>query len=100
MEDERPLFQGIDELERTYAPEELPPDDPDAARVRAEEGEQRAGSYSLEPPEPAPVANLGTAPSAAAAPPNIGHADHGGAPGDPNTQAGFPLDDEDDPSDR
>jgi hypothetical protein len=55
---------------------------------------------SMEPPEPAPVANLGTAPSAASAPPNVGHQDHGGAPGDPGTQAGFPLDDSDDTPNR
>ena len=28
MNDEKPLFQGMDEQERTYAPEQLPSDDP------------------------------------------------------------------------
>ena len=35
---DQPLFQNMDEEERIYAPEELPPGDPAAARVRAEEG--------------------------------------------------------------
>jgi hypothetical protein len=96
MEEERPLFQGMDELERTYAPEELSPDDPEYARVRADEGGKFIPGYAgEEPPAAAPVANMGNAPSAAAAPPNIGHVDHGGAPGDPQTQAGYPLDSDD-----
>lgn len=90
--DEKPLFQGMDELERTYAPEELSPDDPERVRVQLEEGADASGGYTAnESPDPAPVANIGTAPSAAAAPPNIGHMDHGGAPGDPQTQARDPL---------
>ncbi len=93
-----PEFQRLDEIERLYAPEELPADDPEHARVRADEGgtDQSAGAGQAvplgEPPSAAPVANIGTAPSAAAAPPNIGHQDHGGAPGDPETQAENPLD--------
>src|SRR5438105_1060954 len=50
---ERPLFQGIDEIERIYAPEELPPDDPERARVRAEGEDAIDGSVLEEPPEPA-----------------------------------------------
>ena len=94
--DEKPLFEGMDELERTYAPQELPADDPERARVSADEGGNGGvREYTLnEPPSPAPVANIGTAPSAAAAPPNIGHVDHGGAPGDPQTEARDPFDDD------
>ena len=95
MEDEKPLFQGIDEIERTYSPQELPEDDPDQARVRADEGGDTGDASRMEePPAAAPVANLGNAPSAAAAPPNIGHRDHGGAPGDPETQAEYPIGDD------
>lgn len=93
--DERPLFEGMDDLERTYAPQELPPDDPERARVTADEGRDASAGYDLdEPPSAAPVANAGNAPSAAAAPPNIGHEEHGGAPGDPNTQARNPVDED------
>lgn len=90
--DDKPLFQGIDEFERTYAPQELPPDDPERQRVVADEGGVDDPTLIV-PPIPAPVANLGTAPSASAAPPNQGHEDHGGAPGDPKTEARYPLDD-------
>jgi hypothetical protein len=71
MKDDKPLFQGMDELERTYAPEQLPPDDPEQARVRADEGADAvARSNANEPPAAAPVANMGNAPSAEAAPPD------------------------------
>jgi len=90
---ERPLFEGLDEYERTYAPEQLPRDDPE--RQRAEEDEQGSvGAPDLEPPSAAPVATLGTSPSGAMAPPNIGHWDHGGAPGDPETEARYPIGDD------
>jgi hypothetical protein len=89
---ERPLFQGIDEFEREYAPEELPPDDPEQARVRADEGSGTFDATAFnEPPEPAPVANVGPSSGAPAAPPNIGREDHGGAPGDPQTEARYPI---------
>ena len=96
MDDERPLFQGMDELERTYAPQQLPADDPEQARVRVDEegsreDEDEGRSTLLEPPSAAPVASVGTTPSSSAAPPNIGHANHGGAPGDPQTEAGYPI---------
>jgi hypothetical protein len=99
MEEERPLFQGMDELERTYAPEQLPPDDSDVARVRADEGGLGDSAFMVaeEPPAAAPVANLGTA---SAAPPNIGHVDHAGAPGDPETQADYPIGSGDKPVNR
>jgi hypothetical protein len=96
--DEKPLFQGMDELERIYAPEELPPDDPEQARVRADDGPDAANKFLVdEPPDPAPVANIGTAPSAAAAPPNLGHIKQG--PGDPGTQAKDPFDTHETPED-
>ena len=95
---ERPLFEGIDELERTYAPQELSPDDPERMRARLDDEVDSAdGSDRNLPPSAAPVANLGNAPSAAAAPPNIGNEDHGGASGDPETQARNPLDTDNDP---
>lgn len=85
-------FQKLDEMERTYAPEELPADDPEQLRVRAEGDADASGLTLNEPPSAAPVASVGSSPSSSAAPPNIGHNDHGGAPGDPETQARNPLD--------
>ncbi len=85
-------IKRLDEIEKTYAPEEMPPDSPEQARVRADEGAKATGSPTLhEPPDPAPVANVGSSPSSMAAPPNIGHEDHGGAPGDPQTEARDPM---------
>jgi hypothetical protein len=92
--DQRPLFQGMDEYERTYAPEELPPDDPERRRAEAEAEGDSSEASDLEPPSAAPVGTLGTSPSGAMAPPNIGHRDHGGAPGDPETEAEYPMDDD------
>jgi hypothetical protein len=80
----------MDEEERIYAPEALPPDDPQAARVRAEEGAGPA--WTDEPPAAAPVANMGNAPSAAMAPPNIGRGNANEAPGTPDPVARDPLD--------
>ncbi len=90
--DDKPLFQGMDEFERTYAPQQLPPDDAEKARVVAEEGGVDDPTLS-EPPSPAPVASMGNAPSAVAAPPNQGHEDQGGAPEDPKTEARYPIED-------
>lgn len=45
-----------------------------------------------EPPAAAPVASVGTNSSGSMAPPNLGHNYHGGAPGDPETDARDPLD--------
>lgn len=76
--DEEPLFQGIDELERNYAPEELPEGDPDRKRVRADEEDDVRRGYNLDDPAvPRPIATVGTAssgtvPSGTVAPPNIG----------------------------
>jgi hypothetical protein len=97
--DDKPLFQGMDEFERTYAPQELPSDDPEHQRVVADEGDVNDPTLT-KPPIPAPVANMGNAPSAASAPPNQGHQDHGGASGDPKTEARYPMDDSDDSRDR
>ena len=59
---DRPLFQNTDEQEAAYTAERQ-------ARVQADEG--TGGDASTEPPAAAPVANLGNAPSAAAAPPGV-----------------------------
>ena len=94
MEDsraERPLFQDMDETERLYAPEsvpgaKLPPHEVDADSMAA-----RDTSRDLEPPDAAPVAQVGVTHSGQAAPPNIGPDDGVGAPGDPNSQADYPM---------
>lgn len=66
MSDE-PLFQGMDAQEREYAPEQVPSEQ---KRVIADEGADRVQQTTpSEPPPPSVVANIGTAPSAAAAPP-------------------------------
>jgi hypothetical protein len=82
--DDAPLFQDLDEQERTYAPQQLPPEEQD--RVRADEG--MTYMPPNEPTSAAPVANLGNAPSAAMAPPDDVD-DHQGAP---NSEAGDPVD--------
>jgi len=90
---ERPLFQGVDEFERQYAPEELPANDPEFARVRVEGDFDDFDTVpdTEEPPNPAPVANVGTTPTGEAAPPNIAHEPTRVAPGDPQTDAGYPI---------
>ncbi|MEO5952690.1 MAG: hypothetical protein ABIQ44_09520 [Chloroflexia bacterium] len=91
-DNERPLFAGMDELEREVAPEELAPGDP--ARRRADADDQGAGMQGYEAneaPSAAPVGLVGTSASGTMAAPNIGHVDQGGAPGDPQTQAADPL---------
>jgi hypothetical protein len=51
-----------------WLPEELPPDDPERIRIRLDEGADAIAGYDLdEPPVPTPIANIGTAPSGAAA---------------------------------
>jgi hypothetical protein len=90
--DNKEWFRELDEQERVYAPEDLPVDQ--QGRVRADEGHVYGDPN--EPPAPAPVANVGTSAQADAAPPNIGHVDHGGAPGDPETEARDPLDSDSD----
>lgn len=78
-----PLFRNTDEQERIFAPDQVP-EISERARI---EGDLDASAVGAAPPEPAPVASAGSSPSSLAAPPNIGHADRGGAPGDPQTQA-------------
>jgi len=86
-----PLFQDADEQERVYAPQQVP----DAAgRARLEGDANISDTSAVEPPAAAPVASVGSSPSGAAAPPNVTDDNRGGAPGDPGTQARYPLDDD------
>jgi hypothetical protein len=76
--DDEPLFQGMDELERTYAPEELPEGDPERKRVRADEEDDAGRGYNLDDPTvPRPIVSVApgssaTVPSGTVAPPNMG----------------------------
>ena len=76
--DDEPLFQGMDELERTYAPDELPEDDPERQRVRADEEENGGRGYNIDDPSvPRPIvsvapASSATVPSGTIAPPDMG----------------------------
>lgn len=90
----KPLFQGMDDFERTYAPESfpdanLPPNETDADSV------SRDTSRALEPPDSAPVASVGPSSNAPAAPPNLGPDDGIGASGDPDSVARYPIGDPD-----
>jgi hypothetical protein len=88
-----PLFQNVDEQEAIYAPHQVP-----GADVRARvEGDTNTADLSAanEPPAAAPVSNVGTSPSGVAAPPNIGPDSGNTAPGDPGTQAHYPLNHDD-----
>jgi hypothetical protein len=92
MTDNKPLFQGMDDFERTYAPESfpdanLPPNETDVDSVA------RDTSRALEPPAAAPVANVGPSSNAPSAPPNLGRDDGVGAPGDPDSVARYPIGD-------
>jgi hypothetical protein len=60
---DKPLFQGMDEYEREYAPEELPAGDQERARAHMDRTPGEAGSSDLTPPGAGPVATLGTSPS-------------------------------------
>jgi hypothetical protein len=60
---DKPLFQGMDEYEREYAPEELPADDPERKRAHLDKDPGEGGSSDLTPPVAGPVATLGTSPS-------------------------------------
>ena len=71
---DQPLFQNTDEQESVYAPQQVP--GAEQERVRADDKTGPADSPTFDsPPAAAPVANLGNAPSAAAAPPGIDRAD-------------------------
>jgi hypothetical protein len=65
---DKPLFEGIDEYERTYAPEELPEDDPEYKRANLDKGPGESNTSDLEPPIAGPVGVLGTAPTGAIVP--------------------------------
>lgn len=69
--DSRPLFQGIDEFERTYAPQELPEDDPARQLADADEGSSFTEATDLEPTSPAPAASIGSSPSSGMATPGF-----------------------------
>lgn len=85
-------FEKLDEIERTYAPEELSPDDPESARVRADPDAEAVNTMNVDlPPRPAPVASIGSSPSGGAAPANLGNEYRGGGQGDPETQARNPV---------
>lgn len=92
-----PLFQNTDEQERVFAPESLPGTNLPLHEVDAGGTVGTDTSRDLEPPAAAPVANVGTsqATQAASAPPNIGDNDQRTAPGDPETQARYPIGDND-----
>ena len=85
-----PLFKDADEQERLIAPQQVPGEGQERARL---EGDLDTTDGANVVPGPAPVANVGTSPSGMAAPPNIGYGTTPGAPGDPQTQAEYPLDD-------
>jgi hypothetical protein len=97
--DSRPLFQGIDEFERTYAPQELPKDDPEGQRARLDDDTNYTDPSDLQPPKPAPVASVGSSPSGEMAHPNTGYSDRGGEPGDLEIESRRPIGNDDVPDD-
>lgn len=88
---DRPLFQNSDEQERIYAPQQVPEEQ---AQVVADEGADTVNN-DADVPAAGPVASTGTSTSAIAATPNIGDNASGGAPGDPETDARYPIGDRD-----
>ena len=90
-----PLFQNADEQERIYAPQQVPGEQ---GQVVADEGADVVARDD-EPPTAGVIASAGSSPSSSAAVPNIGDADHGGAAGDPETEARYPINDRDPASD-
>ena len=91
--DSRPLFQGIDEFERTYAPQELPEDDPERQRVNLDEGMSFTEPTDLEPTSPAPVASAGSSPSGGMATPGVAPRDEGAAADNIEDKASLGIDD-------
>lgn len=87
------LFKNMDEQERIFAPEQVPGIDIPSHEVDAGGTAGSSSGVANEPPAAAPVANIATSPSASAAPPNIGNEEHRGAPGDPGTEAEYPIGD-------
>ena len=88
---DRPLFQNTDDQERIYAPQQVPGEQ---AQVAADEGGDAVNS-DADVPAAGPVASTGTSTSAIAATPNLGDDASGGAPGDPETEARYPIGDND-----
>jgi hypothetical protein len=68
--DETPLFQGVDEQERLYAPQQLPPEEQD--RVLADEGAP-LHMPGDDLPVVAPASNLGQALGGARVAPDSEH---------------------------
>src|SRR6266851_5153840 len=65
---DKPLFEGMDEYEREYAPEELPEDDPESKRAKLDKGPGAGETTDLAPPIAGPVGALGTSPTGAMVP--------------------------------
>lgn len=86
-----PLFKNVDETERIYNPEGVPGTHIPTHEVDAD---PTAGSQSFrnnEIPAAGPVATIASNPTGSAAVPNIGDNADQGAPGDPETQADYPI---------
>lgn len=90
----KPLFQGMDDFERTYAPESFPDANLPPTEIDVDSA-SRDTSRAIEPPAAAPVASVGPSSQAPAAPPNLGPEDGVGAPGDPDSVARYPIGDAD-----
>lgn len=91
------LFKNADEMERTYAPQTVPGTNIPPTEVDVD-GTAGMGTYPAnERPAGGPVAPIGSNPTGSAAVPNVdGHDEHRGAPGDPETQARYPIGDDKD----
>ncbi len=91
------LFKNADETERIYAPQTVPGTDIPSTELDAD-GSAGLGTFrDNERPAGGPVAPIGSNPTGSAAVPNVaGHDEHRGAPGDPETQARYPIGDDTD----
>ncbi len=100
-DNQRPLFQGMDEQERVYAPEELAPDDPRRKRVEADEHSGDRPGYEADEPDLAmPVANIGDAPSSGMAPVEPESEERRDASGNPVDRGDNPLYNDNEPADK
>jgi hypothetical protein len=91
---DKPLFENMDEQERVYAPEQVPGAvGPDA---EVDQGGTAGSGTAVSTGDTAagPVASVGTGLTGGMSTPNVGPDDDRTAPGDPNTQASYPLDHE------
>lgn len=88
------LFKNIDETERIYAPESVPGMNLPEHEVDADPLAGSNAFQSNEPPAAGPVATIASNPTGSAAVPNIGDNADQGAPGDPETQADYPIGDD------